>query len=119
MKNPLEAFARHVGDDPFFLASLLNDYVRSQGLNDVALATYLGCRLEDWTALRLCGAPDPDPPGFEKDIGTIAGHFGLDCDRLAEVVRRGQVLQRLRGVAGPHGTLMAARDDEPPLEETP
>jgi hypothetical protein len=120
VNNPLETFARRVEADPFFLASLLADYTRSEGLDDAGLVAALGCRPEDLTALRLCGAPDVEPSGFWKDVTAIATHFHLDRDRLAHVVRRGQALQRLRRAAGgTHGTLLAARDDEPAGEGPP
>jgi hypothetical protein len=116
MSDPLEGLARQVADDTFFLAPLLADFARGEGLDDDALADRLGCRREDMAALRLCRAPRPDPAGFREDVECIAGHFRLDVDRLIEAVRRGQVLQRLRQEAGRSGSLLAARD-RPPGEQ--
>src|SRR5205814_4255383 len=114
MSTPLENFARRAGGGPFFLASLLAEYARSEQLDYAGLAAALGCRPGDLTGLRLCGAPDADPAGFRRDVAAIAAHFHLDPDRLAGVVRRGQALQRLREASGgSRGTLMAARGDEP------
>jgi hypothetical protein len=116
MSDPLEGLARHVADDPFFLAPLLADFARGEGLDDDVLADRLSCRREDLAALRLCRAPRADPTGFRDDVECIAGHFRMDVDRLIEAVRRGQVLQRLRQAAAPSGSLLAARD-RPPGEE--
>jgi hypothetical protein len=117
MNDPLEGLARHVAADPFFLAPLLAEFARGEWLDDEALAVRLGCRREDLAALRLCRAPRPDPDGFREDVECIAGHFRLDVDQLIEAVRRGQVLQRLRKVAGASGSMLAARD-RPPGEQS-
>jgi hypothetical protein len=110
----LARLARRVRDDPFFLASLLALYAESEGIDDAGLA----CPADTLTALRLCRAPREDAAGFREDIGRLAARFGVDADRLIEVVRRGQALRRMRGAApAARGYLMAARDgEEPPAE---
>ena len=115
MSDPLESLARRVEDDPFFLAPLVALYARSEGLDDAGVAAALGCPPAALTDVRLCRAPRPEPAGFREDVARIAGHFGLDPGRLAEVVRRGQAIQRARGAAvAEGGTLLAARDAPPP-----
>jgi hypothetical protein len=118
MTSALDALARRVEGDPFFLAALLRVYATSEGLDDAALASALGCRVEVLTGLRLCRAPRGEGEGFRADVARIAGHFSLDEARLVGVVRRGQVLQALATAqAGTRGVLLAARDGEGPGKE--
>jgi hypothetical protein len=120
VSKSLEALARRVESDPFFLAGLLAEYARSESLDDIGLAAILDCELEALTAIRLCRAPRPDRDGFRQDVDQIAARFGLDADRLTAVVRRGETLRRLRSAApSGHGFLAAARDGEPPPESEP
>lgn len=121
MSNPLEPLARHVMDDPFFLAPVLAAYARSEGLDDAGLAAALGCPLDKLAALRLCRAPRAKPRAFREDVAEIAGHFGLDAERLTEVVRHGEALRRMQASAGGRGFLLAARDgaEESPEERPP
>jgi hypothetical protein len=120
VSKSLEALARRVESDPFFLAGLLAEYARSESLDDIGLAAILDCELEALTAIRLCRAPRPDRDGFRQDVDQIAARFGLDADRLTAVVRLGESLRRLRSPAqGGHGFLAAARDGEPPPEGKP
>jgi hypothetical protein len=118
VSDPLEPFARRAEGDPFFLASLLAVYAAGEGLDDEALAQHLGCPTAVLVDVRLCRAPAEEARDFRRDIDSIAGHFGLDRDRLAGVVRRAQALLALRSAAaGAPGTLLAAREDEPKEEE--
>jgi len=117
MSRPLERLARRVEGDPFFLATPLACFARGERLDDVALSARLGCEVSTLTRLRLCRAPDPRPPGFWQDTQAIAARFGLDADVLAEVVRYGQGLMRMRPAAETPaeeapGFLMAARDED-------
>lgn len=120
MTDPLEFLARRAEGESFFLASVLAAFAQSEGLDDAGLAAHLGCRVEELVMLRLCRAPRTDPPGFREDIVAVAERFGLDAGRLAEAVKRGRVVLRLRE-AGPSagGSLLAARDHEekPPAED--
>ncbi|MBI1915575.1 MAG: hypothetical protein HYS12_12705 [Planctomycetes bacterium] len=122
MSNPLEALARRVEDNPFFLASVLARYAQAERLDDTGLAKTLGCTPETLTALRLCRTPRTEAPGFGEDVDCIAARFNLDGDRLAEVVRHGQALEHMAGPSASRGTLLAARDaqedqaSEPPEE---
>ena len=118
MTDSLESLAARAAGEPFFLASLLAAYARSEGLDDAGLAAALGCPPGELTMLRLCRAPDTESPDFWDDVTRIAERFGIDPDRLAHVVKRGRVVGRLP-TAGPGGFLMAARDAEPPPDEPP
>ena len=86
--NHLEDLARRVESDPFFLACVLNDYARSEKLDDAALAAALGCDSETLTMVRLCRAPEPDR--FREDIDQVVARFGVNRGVLEEAVRRGQ-----------------------------
>jgi hypothetical protein len=119
MDDPLQTLAARAEREPFFLASLLAAYARSEGLDDTGLANALGCRKEDLVMVRLCRAPRAESPEFWEDVQCVAGRFGLDLQRLAEAVKRGQVIVRLQTTqAAGGGRLMAARDpeSEPPPE---
>lgn len=115
MSDALEALARQAAGDSLFLAAPLARYAASERLDDDALAERLGCPRGVLAELRLCRNPDPLPPRFGEDVQRIAGHFGLDAARLAQVIRFGQGLLRL-AQPGPHGDaaafgcLLAARD---------
>lgn len=115
MADPLDALARRVENEPFFLASTLALFARSEALDDEALCRFLCCPPESFAMLRLCRTPDEDPSAFRRDVRRIAERFGANADALTEAVRRGQALQRLRQTAV-GGTLLAARDAD---EETP
>ncbi|MFO0881801.1 MAG: hypothetical protein U0840_31270 [Gemmataceae bacterium] len=127
MSKALERLARRVESDPFFLAAALAAFQASARLDDQALAVKLGCTAEVLTRLRLCRMPAPTAPGFWDDTRHIAEHFSLDADVLAEVVRHGQGVLRLRQgeSTAEAGFLMAARDGEvgtsqpPPHEDPP
>ncbi len=109
MADPLDTLARRVENEPFFLASTLALFARSEELDDEALCRFLRCPRESFAMLRLCRTPDEDPSAFQRDVKRIAEAFGVDLNALAEAVRRGQALQRLRKATA-SGTLLAARD---------
>jgi hypothetical protein len=112
MADFLETLARRVQNEPFFLASTLALFARSEALDDEALCRFLRCPPESFAMLRLCRTPDEDPSAFQRDVTRIAERFGADENALAEAVRRGQALYRLRQAAMAGGTLLAARDAE-------
>jgi hypothetical protein len=117
MSDALRHLAARVAADPFFLAHSLDEYARSEGLGDDALAARLGCRAGDLAPLRLCRAPRAEPSEFRADVAAVAERFHLDAAQLAEAVRLGQGLARLRQAAQPAGQpgyLLAARDAEEP-----
>ena|SRR5947209_1418285 len=115
MADPLEALSARAEKEPFFLASALTAYARSERLDDAALATRLGCPRETLVHLRLCGMPRAQAPLFWQDVQRIANRFSLDAELLAEIVRRGLSLLNLRQAPGDlkqePGFLLAARDD--------
>ena len=120
MAEPLEALAARVADEPFFLAWLLGAYAYSEDLDDTGLAAALGCPVQELTMLRLCRAPRTDSQEFWDDVTCIAERFGLDPQRLAEVVKRGRVVRRFQQAdQGSGGSLMAARDRENEPPKTP
>jgi hypothetical protein len=113
MSDPLADLAARAAGEPFFLASLLAAFARSEGLDDAGLAAALACPPGKLTLLRLCRAPGSDPDEFWEDVSRVAEHFALDAQRLAEAVKRGRVVVRMqaaRPAAG--GFLLAARDGE-------
>ena len=118
MSDPLKRLARRVEDDRQFLASILAEYARAEGLNDAALAWKLGCPEASLTGLRLCRAPRGEPAEFRQDVRQIADGFGLDADLLTEIIRQGEAFRLLReGGVGAPGFLMAARDRPDEEEE--
>jgi hypothetical protein len=124
MLEPLEALAERATLEPFFLASVLGAYARSEGLDDAGLAAALGCPPGHLPMLRLCRAPRSDPQDFWEDIRLIAERFQLDAPLLAEAVKRGRVVNQLQTERPlDAGFLMAARDRErkppPNAPETP
>jgi hypothetical protein len=120
VSEALDALARKVQGDPFFLASPLALYARSEHLDDAGLAAALGCPPVRLSGLRLCRAPRADPAGFREDIAGIAAEFGLDPDRLADAVITGRAIRAIGAApAGGRGFLMAARDEPPPDEGRP
>jgi hypothetical protein len=118
MADSLESLARRAEGEPFFLASVLAAYARSEGLpDDAGLAAALGCRVGDLSMVRLCRAPRTEPDAFWEDVRRVAERFGMDPERLAAAVKRGRVVLRFQAARpAPGGGLMAARDreDEPP-----
>ena len=119
MAEHLDELARRMHADPFFLASALAIYARSEGLDEAALAARLGCRPGTLTMLRLCRRPQAGAR-FGREIATIAGRFSVSAELLATVVRRANALEAMREVnalgmpgASDRGTLIAARDREP------
>ena len=115
MSDRLDRIARRAEREPFFLAGLLANYARSEGLDDDGLAAALGCARGVLTRLRLCRAPRDDPRGLAEDVACISGHLGVSAELLLAVVRRGQVLRRLAGAGGGvRGLFVAARDGDGP-----
>lgn len=118
MSEALNHLAARVAEDPLFLANPLAEFARSRSLDDPGLAAALGCDPMRLARLRLCRAPRPDPDGFRADVAAVASRYGIDPAVLANAVRLGQSVSRLRGAratAGEPGFLLAARDDDPPV----
>lgn len=115
MIDPIESLAARVRDDPFFLAPVLACYAESAGLDDDALARDLGCAKETLNHLRVCRPPRDG--FFRQDVERVAGHLGVDFDRLAAAIREGQALLRMRAEAEGKARLLAAREE--PGEDDP
>jgi hypothetical protein len=119
MSDPLAILARRAESDSFFLASALATYAESESLGERELAQVLGCNVASLPRLCLCRRPRREPAFFREDIGRIASVFEVNEERLAEVVRRADVLEALFRPASESGYLMAARDhDEVHDEQT-
>ncbi|HXG11753.1 MAG TPA: hypothetical protein VNK04_18505 [Gemmataceae bacterium] len=112
MADPLERLAARVASEPFFLAAVLAAYAQSEGLDDAGLAAVLGCPVGELVMVRLCRAPRDEPSAFWEDVTCIAERFGMEPQRLAEVVKRGRVILRLRAAPAADHFLSAARDRE-------
>ena len=117
MSDQLNALAKRVDDDPFFLACALRLYAEFEQMNPAKLAATLGCAEETLTCVQLCRMPAEDASGFQRDVDAIAARFGLRAEALAEAVRRGQVLLRLRSANDGSARFMAARDRNQTTEE--
>ncbi len=116
MASRIGVLARRAAADPYFLASVLEDYARTERIDDDSLARLLGCGVEVLNKLRLCRRPRTEPALFRQDINRIASHFEIDAGMLAQVVRRSDAVRALRlGAGEQRELLMAARDraDEP------
>lgn len=113
MADALDYLARRAAADPAFLGQALDEYARSEALNDDALAAALHCGPETLPRLRLCLRPRPEPELFRGDIEEIASHFGVAAEVLVEAVRRSDALTALRQAPTARGTLLAARDRQP------
>jgi hypothetical protein len=122
MTSGIDGFARRLRHDPYFLASAMEDYAGSEGLDGEGLAVALGCGVEELGSLGLCRRPRTEPENFADDVRRIASRFGLSEDRLAEVVRRSDALSAMRE-AESEDVIAAARDritmDETPENESP
>jgi len=117
--NPhLERLARRVVNDPTFVAAALHCYAESEELDVEELAKHLGCPPAALPQVYLCQMPRAEAPQFWQDVQEIAGRFALNADGLAEAVRHGQSVLRMRGreAAGtsqPPAALLAARRRQP------
>ena len=112
--TPLDRLADKASADPFFLGHLLSRYAEFHRLDDAALAARLGCPADQLATVRLCRAPRVDAAGFQEDIRSVAGRFGLNRDALIDAARYGQVTLKPADpeAVGPD-VLLAARDRTP------
>lgn len=118
MTKSLEALARRLEADPFFLACPLKHYAESERLDDEQLARALQCSAETLVLVRLCRAPEPTH--FREDMEGIVKRFPVDSTALVQAVRQGQTLLHLaKKSGGDRGTLLAARDRQEAKDATP
>ena len=112
MANHLEALAKRLEDDPFFLACAFKLYALTEDLDDHGLTKALECSPETLTLLRICRTPDASH--FKADIEQIVSRFQVNRNTLLQAVRRGQAIVHLqRTSADGRDMLLAARDGEP------
>jgi hypothetical protein len=123
MTDPLANLARRVEPDPFFLAAVLAEYARTEGLDDAGLAAALGLPPDRLPHLKLCRPPRPEAEFFWPDVEHLADRFGIPPEPLAEAVRRGETIARAKAASPPAGAdagaFLAARDADPPAGDPP
>jgi hypothetical protein len=117
MSERIDALARRLREDPFFLAAPLDEYARGEQLDRIELAGVLACAPETLGPLGLCRRPRPE--SFWSDIERIAERFGIVPETLAAVIRRADALVALRGAAPKLSWLAAARDRPLDREQGP
>lgn len=93
-KRPEERIAEWAEADPFYMASALAAYRRSEGLDALALAEVLGCTPTDLTALALCRKPGAiGEEEFGADVAHLVHRFGLIRAALIRLLRQERFLQ--------------------------
>ncbi len=108
MPDLIERMAQRAMDDPFYVASAMAEYARSEGIPWGQLAGLLGCSEDQMSQVALCRRPYGD--AIWNDLEQIAGRFTLDAEALLTMVRRADALTSLRGGSGTTTMLQAARD---------
>lgn len=111
--------------DPFFLGSALEAYRSLNGLDDTALADYLGCSTGDTIRLAFCRRPVTDAMTFRREVEQIAAYASARAERLGQLLREVESIDALqaaeRGIRSGQGFLMAARDrlgeEKPPAKD--
>jgi hypothetical protein len=109
--NLAQRLARRLESDPEFLAAVFADYKQRRDIDDDRLAANLGTDLLSLQRIAICRKPRPDL--FRDDVETIAGEFGIDPAKLADLIRHAEVLAAFAGrpaAAGAPEILAAARD---------
>lgn len=109
----IERMAQRAMDDPFYLASAMAEYARSEGIQWRQLAGILDCSEEQLSQVALCRRPYGD--AIWNDLVQIAGRFALDEEALVTMVRRADALTSLRG--GAETTMLQAARDRGDGEE--
>ena len=93
-KTPEQRIAERAEADPFYMASVLAAYRRSEGLNALAMAEVLGCTPADLTALALCRKPGAMGEGeFGADVAQLVRRFDLTRFALVRLLRQEKFLQ--------------------------
>ncbi len=108
--NPsLQLLAEKLIDNPDFMAFVLDQLCRQEGLSVLELPDALGIMPEMVTRLALCRRPEPDTVDFAKCVREIADYTLADEAVLANVIRRVSSVHSL-GSAKEEAFLAAARD---------
>ncbi len=116
--------AQRAVSSPFFLASILKEYQRVHYLDNEALATLLGCHVDDLPRLALCRRPAAEQQAFVRDIDHLAQRFHLQADQLAAIIRQVDTLAIWQQQMPFHqqatypGMLSAARDRDEESSKT-
>jgi hypothetical protein len=110
--------ARRARDQEGFLAGALAAYQEANGMDDAALAAFLGCAPEALPRLALCRRPAPDPARFRAGIQEIAAYTGAAIGPLARLLREVAANEALQG-ARDTGMMLAARDHLPDASPEP
>ncbi|SEM43010.1 hypothetical protein SAMN05444354_116167 [Stigmatella aurantiaca] len=110
----LKAAAERSAEDPASLAYVFAQYRKHEGKSAEELAAMLGCSLTVLDELSLCRRPEQGR--FAEHLRMIGERFAVDPRRLAAVLRRVEVLDRLPSVENGRTSvrddsyLLAARD---------
>jgi transcriptional regulator with XRE-family HTH domain len=80
--NPMTRLAERVGREPFFLGYQLAQLRQEYGQTIEEQAAAFGLDLDLWSRLALCRMP-----ATMEDLAKIAARFGLEPDRLAELLQ--------------------------------
>ena len=92
-KTPLERAAERSEADPFYMASALAAYRRSEGIDAPAMAETLDCAPADLPLLALCRKPGAVGEGeFGADVANLVRRFGLNRAALIRVLRQEKFL---------------------------
>lgn len=122
----LRAAAQKFAESPAFVGYWLEVYRDREGLALPALAAHLGCPLETVQHLSLCRQPRAEH--WAADTAEIAQRYGIDQDRLADLLldaqayagtRRPAAASAERVFGGARTAFAAARDREPEPDRNP
>jgi hypothetical protein len=72
---------------PGFMANALAEYASTEGLSDVGLAEWLGCRPVDLQRIGLCIVPKSSEPDFRTLVQKIAEMCTANVSRLIQLLR--------------------------------
>jgi hypothetical protein len=110
----LDVAARRSARHPWTLGSTFDQYCGIEQVSREQVADLLGCSIDALAWLALCRRPAADH--FSDDLSTICDRFEIDPFKLAEIIRRVDVLSALREPTisreDEERMLLAARDRE-------
>ena len=78
--------ARHFAADRRVVAAALTAYGAHTGLDEAALAAWLGLSVERLHGLALCTAPNLTSPHAADEVAVLARYVGCDADRLRNLL---------------------------------
>lgn len=78
--------ARRSHTNPWVIAWALARYRRRHGLDEAALAAWLGLPEVQLVQLALCGRPELRSPRFAAQVARIASATGCNAERLAALL---------------------------------